>query len=153
MHIITLNASFWSFQYINSLLLVDNFYASFDTFLDKHFKLDHYGQQYILHVTMKRKMLFSIFCVKISIHLETLFDGFISIEVSFVVDVQSFLLYHCITTEGYWNTMARPLLRNFPFGNSIDNFIILFEAIIISFYSIYLYICLKGYDIILHIAD
>ena len=92
------------------------------------------GNSILRHVTMKWKMLFSIFCTKISIHLETLFDGFISIEVSFVVDVQSYLLYHSITTEGYWNTMARPLLRNFPFGNSIDNFIILFEAIIISFY-------------------
>ena len=46
MYILTLNATFWSFQYINALLLVDNFYALFDKFLDKHLKLDHYGQQY-----------------------------------------------------------------------------------------------------------
>ena len=46
MYILTLNASFGSFQYINALLLVDNFYASFDKFLDKHVKLDHYSQQY-----------------------------------------------------------------------------------------------------------
>ena len=116
MYKLTLNASFGSFQYINALLLVDNFYASFDKFLDKHLKLDHYRQQYTTACYDEKKMLFSVFCTKISIHLEVLFDGFISIEVSFVVDVQSFLLCHCITTEGYWNTMARPLLKNFPFG-------------------------------------
>ena len=60
MYILTLNATFWSFQYINALLLVDNFYASFDKFLDKHLKLDHYRQQYTTACYDEKKNV--VFC-------------------------------------------------------------------------------------------